>query len=129
MNSFRSNHKRNRFRSNGDRYFKKRNGESYKFNSDYSSNINFQRKFPGRNNHNASKLIEKYNDLAREALLKGDKILSENYFQHADHFARILLEKENHKMPKVKENNETISENTELTSEQEDTQEKQILKS
>jgi hypothetical protein len=129
MNSFRSNHKRNRFRSNGDRYFKKRNGESYKFNSDYSSNINFQRKFPGRNNHNASKLIEKYNDLAREALLKEDKILSENYFQHADHFARILLEKENRKTPKVKENNETISENTELTSEQEDTQEKQILKS
>ena len=129
MNSFRSNHKRNRFRSNGDRHFKRRNGESYKFNSDYSSNINFQRKFPGRNNHNASKLIEKYNDLAREALLKGDKILSENYFQHADHFARILFEKENHKTPKVKENNETISENTELTSEQEDTQEKQILKS
>ena len=129
MNSFRSNYKRNRFRSNGDRHFKKRNGESYKFNSDYSSNINFQRKFPGRNNHNAPKLIEKYNDLAREALLKGDKILSENYFQHADHFARILLEKENRKTPKVKENNETISENTELTSEQEDTQEKQILKS
>ena len=129
MNSFKSNHKRNRFRSNGDRYFKKRNGDTYKFNSDYSSNINFQRKFPGRNNHNASKLIEKYNDLAREALLKGDKILSENYFQHADHFARILLEQENRKTPKVKENNETISENTELTSEQEDTQEKQILKS
>ena len=129
MNSFRSNYKRNRFRSNGDRYFKKRNGESYKFNSDYSSNINFQRKFPGRNNHNASKLIEKYNDLAREALLKEDKILSENYFQHAEHFARILIEKENPKTPKVKENNETISENTELTSEQEDTQEKQILKS
>ena len=129
MNSFKSNHKRNRFRSNGDRYFKKRNGDTYKFNSDYSSNINFQRKFPGRNNHNASKLIEKYNDLAREALLKEDKILSENYFQHADHFARILFEKENSKTPKVKENNETISENTELTSEQEDTQEKQILKS
>ena len=129
MNSFRSNHKRNRFRSNGDRHFKKRNGESYKFNSDYSSNINFQRKFPGRNNHNASKVIEKYNDLAREALLKGDKILSENYFQHADHFARILIEKQNRKTPKVKENNETISEKTELTSEQKDTQEKQILKS
>ena len=35
---------------------------------------------PGRNNHNAPKLIEKYNDLAREALSNGDKILSENYF-------------------------------------------------
>ena len=45
---------------------------------------------PSRNNHNAPKLVEKYNDLAREALSNGDKILSENYFQHADHFTRIL---------------------------------------
>ena len=129
MNSFKNNHKRNRFRSDGDRHFKKRNGESHKFNSDYSSNINFQRNYPGRNNHNTPKLIEKYNDLAREALSKGDKILSENYFQHAEHFARILSEKENHKTPTVKEDNKTISANTELTSKQEDTQAKQILKS
>ena len=54
-------------------------------------------KHPGRNNHNASKLIEKYNDLAREALSNGDKILSENYFQHADHFTRILNERESFK--------------------------------
>ena len=129
MHSFKNNHKRNRFRSDGDRHFKKRNGESHKFNSDYSSNINFQRNYPGRDNHNAPKLVEKYNDLAREALSKGDKILSENYFQHADHFARILSEKENHKTPTVKEDNKTISANTELTSKQEDTQAKQILKS
>ena len=129
MNNFKNYHQRNRFRSNGDRHFKKRNGESHKFNSDYSSNINFQRNYPGRNNHNTPKLIEKYNDLAREALSKGDKILSENYFQHAEHFARILSEKENHKTPKVKEDNKTISANTELTSKQEDTQAKQILKS
>ena len=80
-------YKRNRFRSNGDRHFKKRNGESKKFNSDFPSNVNFQRKSPGRNNHNAPKLIEKYNDLAREALSNGDKILSENYLQ-----AKIYLE-------------------------------------
>ena len=43
MNSFRNNHKRNRFRSNGDRNFRKRNGDSQKFNSDYSTNINFKR--------------------------------------------------------------------------------------
>ena len=129
MNNFKNNHKRYRFRSNGDRNFKKRNGESHKFKSDYSSNINFQRKSPGRNNHNASKLVEKYNDLAREALSKGDKILSENYFQHADHFTRVLSEKEHYKTSKDKENNETISKNIELTSQQEDAQEKQILKS
>ena len=128
MNAFKNNHKRNRFRSNGDRNFKKRNGESHTFRSDYSSNVNFQRKFAGRNNHNASKLVEKYNDLAREALSKGDKILSENYFQHADHFARILSEKEHNKTSKDKESKETISENVELTSKQEDVQEKQTIK-
>ena len=133
MNNFKNIHRRKRFRSNGDRGYKKRNGDSQKFNSDYSSNINFQRKFPGKNNHNASRLVEKYTDLAREALSKGDKILSENYFQHADHFARILSEKENYKLQKDKEknnqNNQSISENVELaskTEETEETKEKQI---
>ena len=135
MNSFRNNHKRNRFRSNGDRNFRKRNGDSQKFNSDYSSNISFQRKHPGKNNHNASKLIDKYNDLAREALSKGDKILSENYFQHADHFARILSERQNHKILKDKDSithkDNTTSENNELSSKEEqgEINEKQILKS
>ena len=64
----------------------------------------FQRKIPGRNNHNASKLIEKYNNLAREALSNGDKILSENYFQHADHFTRILSDQDNNKKSKFSEN-------------------------
>ena len=41
----------------------------------------------------AEKLVEKYNMLAKEALTSGDKSLSENYYQHADHFARILHEK------------------------------------
>ena len=38
----------------------------------------------------AEKLFEKYNSLAKEALSSGDKTLSENYFQHADHFYRII---------------------------------------
>ena len=60
--------------------------------------IAFKEKCPGRNNHNASKLIEKYSNLAREALSTGDKILSENYFQHADHFTRVLNERESIKI-------------------------------
>tara|TARA_B100001029_G_scaffold80241_1_gene65821 strand:+ start:70 stop:438 length:369 start_codon:yes stop_codon:yes gene_type:complete len=92
MRSFRNNNKRSRYRINGDRNFK-RNGEGQSF----ASNANFQRKSPGRNNQNASKLIEKYTDLAREALSNGDKILSENYFQHADHFIRIQEQKEKYK--------------------------------
>ena len=102
MRTFRNNNKRDRFRNN-DRHFK-RNDDVAKFNSNFSPNSNFIRKVPGRNNHNAPKLIEKYNDLAREALSNGDKILSENYFQHADHFMRILAEQENFKLSKVNDN-------------------------
>ena len=94
MVTFRSNNnnRRNNFRRS-DRNFKS-NGDRPKYGSNFSNNENFQRRSPGRNNHNASKLIEKYNNLAREALSSGDKILSENYFQHADHFTRILNEQE-----------------------------------
>ena len=90
-----NNNRRNNFRRN-DRGFKS-NGDRPKYGTNFSNNENFQRKVPGRNNHNASKLIEKYNDLARDAITSGDKILSENYFQHADHFTRILNEQESYK--------------------------------
>ncbi len=94
MVTFRNNNnvRRNNFRRN-DRGFKS-NTDRPKYGSNYTKNDNFQRKSPGRNNHNASKLIEKYSNLAREALSGGDKILSENYFQHADHFTRILNEQD-----------------------------------
>ena len=94
MVTFRNNNniRRNNFRRN-DRNFKT-TGDRPKFSSNYSNNENFKRKIPGRNNHNASKLIEKYNDLAREASSSGDKILSENYLQHADHFTRVMNEQE-----------------------------------
>ena len=107
MVTFRNNNnvRRNNFRRN-DRNFKS-NGDRPKFGSNYSNNDNFKRKVPGRNNHNAPKLIEKYNDLAREASSNGDKILSENYLQHADHFTRILNEQENYKKLKFAENTST----------------------
>ncbi len=105
MVTFRNNNstaRRNNFRRN-DRNFKS-NGDRPKFSSNFSHNENFKRKAPGRNNHNAPKLIEKYNDLAREASSNGDKILSENYLQHADHFTRILNEQENFKKAKFAQN-------------------------
>ena len=101
MVTFRSNNSNNRrppFRSNNNRRPPFRsNNEGSKF----SNNDNFQRKVPGRNNHNAVKLIEKYNDLARAALANEDKILSENYFQHADHFTRVQNEQESLRMARV----------------------------
>ena len=113
MVTFRNNSNSNRrvnFRRS-DRTFKS-NGERQKFTSNFSSNENFKRKLPGRNNHNASKLIEKYNDLAREALSNGDKILSENYLQHADHFTRIINEREAIKKEKFEEKKNNFSNNT-----------------
>ena len=121
MNNYKNNYRRNRFKSNGDRNFRKRNGNGHKNNGEFNNNLDFKRKNPGRNNQNASKLIDKYNDLAREALSNGDKILSENYLQHADHFARIMqsreiakdlnsnssnIEKNNSENKKFTENNE-----------------------
>jgi hypothetical protein len=102
MVTFRNNNSNNNrrppFRSNNNRRPPFRsNNEGSKF----SNNDNFQRKVPGRNNHNAIKLIEKYNDLAREALANEDKILSENYFQHADHFTRVQNEQESLRMARV----------------------------
>ena len=97
-NSNNSNNRRPPFRSNNNRRPPFRsNNEGSKF----SNNDNFKRSVPGRNNHNAVKLIEKYNDLAREALANEDKILSENYFQHADHFTRVQNEQESLRMARV----------------------------
>ena len=108
MVTFRNNNsRRNSFRRN-DRNFKS-NGERTKYVNNFSKNENFQRKLPGRNNHNASKLIEKYSNLAREALSSGDKILSENYFQHADHFTRILNDQDYQKRNNLTTDNSTNS--------------------
>ena len=108
MVTFRNNNnRRNNFRRN-DRNFKNNVIDKNKFGTNFSSNDNFQRKTPGRNNHNAAKLHEKYNNLAREALSSGDKILSENYFQHADHFKRILNDQENIKKMKLNNVNDPI---------------------
>ena len=110
-----NNNRRNNFRRT-DRGFKS-SGERQKFSSNFSNSDNFKRKSPGRNNHNAAKLIEKYNDLAREASSHGDKILSENYLQHADHFTRILNERENFRKEKYFENQENKIENNNVPQE------------
>ena len=98
MVTFRNNNRRSNFRRNDRNH--KRNGEVSQFKSHFPSKEGFQRKVPSRNNYNASKLVEKYNDLAREALTNGDKILSESYFQHAEHFTRILKEQEKNRIVK-----------------------------
>ena len=129
MVTFRNNNniRRNNFRRN-DRGFKS-NTDRSKYGSNFSKNENFQRKSPGRNNHNASKLIEKYSNLAREALSSGDKILSENYFQHADHFTRILNDQDAQRKLNSISNDQSESKQNivEVNKEQKDTDEKKTL--
>ena len=108
MNNYRNNRK-NRFKSSNDRGFRKRNLNGHKSQNDFNSNSEFRHRNPGRNNQNAAKLIEKYNNLAREASSSGDKILSENYLQHADHFSRILSLQETSKISN--DNNNVIEQN------------------
>ena len=39
---------------------------------------------------NASHIAEKYNILAQDAQTSGDTVMAENYFQHAEHYLRII---------------------------------------
>ena len=84
--------RRFRHRSNGRNHQSRDNGATQvrlRSNSFSSSNTRNYFKTP----QSAEKLFEKYNALAKEALSSGDKTLSENYFQHADHFMRIIENK------------------------------------
>ena len=114
MSNFKNNNRRGRFKPNGDRGFR-RNGNGHKTNGDFSNGPSFKRRHPGKNNQNASKLVEKYNDLAREALSNGDKILSENYLQHSEHFSRVLISQESSRnnVEKLPETNESSQINVE----------------
>ena len=81
--------RRNRFRS-GDKSFKRINSQELRMSGSVNSVNSHQRKSFGRNGNNPEKLLEKYNSLAKEASSNGDKILSENYYQYADHFLRVI---------------------------------------
>jgi|TARA_B100000749_G_scaffold82280_1_gene62420 hypothetical protein len=99
-----NNNRRNKFRTSNRNF--RTNGSNI---PSLGLKNNFQRMHSSGNNNNAPKLIEKYSNLAREALLNGDKMLSENYYQHADHFLRILQEQRMSKIESKKESNELIT--------------------
>ena len=111
--------KRNKFRSNdrgfrsNDRGFRRNGSQDLGTGGISSTSKNFQRTFFGRNGLKAEKLLEKYNGLAKEALLSGDKILSESYYQHADHFLRVIESRnliQNNSKPHL--DNSSIGENS-----------------
>ena len=87
---FQRRHKRFRRRSNGPHGGNEKRIRPISFISHQPRN-NF------KNIQSAEKLFEKYNALAKEAMSSGDKTLSENYLQHADHFIRIIEDKNRNK--------------------------------
>ena len=87
MRNFRNN--RRRFRNNSFDRNLKINSNDQSLGTTFGNISDFRKKNFSRNNFNSPKLIQKYTDLAREALSTGDKILYENYMQHAEHFIRI----------------------------------------
>ena len=81
--------RRYKFRSN-DKDFRRNDSQDLRISGINSDSNNFQRRSFSRNGLKVEKLLEKYNNLAKEALSNGDKILSESYYQHADHFLRVI---------------------------------------
>ena len=90
MRNFKNN--RRRFRSNSFERNFRINSNDQNLSSSFGNVSDFKIKKYSKNNFNSPKLIQKYSNLAREALSSGDKILYENYLQHSDHFSRILSE-------------------------------------
>ena len=74
----------------------------------------------------AEKSFEKYTSLAKEAMSSGDKTLSENYLQHADHFMRVIEDKNRIRnqnkiniVDKPIENNKNYSDSTNINQSEE----------
>ena len=91
------NDKIRRFRPRQNKFRSRRHNNNGLKNNGIVNQVNNQRNSLSRINFNKSpqnleRIIEKYKNLAKEALSAGDKILHENYLQHSDHFSRILSE-------------------------------------
>ena len=108
------NNRRRKFRSNLKPYRRRNSSEGHRVNHQHSVFNGPVRVNSYRGNHNAQKLIEKYSDLAKEAMSSGDRILSENYFQHADHFSRILAA--NNSVNNENANSHSVSESNDKNS-------------
>ena len=108
-----NNNRRRNFRPRPQRNnFRRRNGSMNSNNgTNFSSNgnMNFNRNGSMNNPHNVEKTMQKFQQLAKDAQSSGDPVLVENYLQHADHFVRLIAEKnKNYQLNKEKNNNEVI---------------------
>ena len=106
--------RRYRPRSN-DKEYRKNDFQDLRIGGVNSASKNFQRRSFSRNGLKAEKLLEKYNNLAKEALSNGDKILSESYYQHADHFLRVIENRNSTQNDSISHlDNSSIEKNSEI---------------
>ena len=52
--------------------------------------------------------VDKFNNLARESLSSGDRVTAEGFYQHADHYQRLLNERLQDRVAAEKVQRETI---------------------
>ena len=105
-----------RFRSRSNGRNQRQHGHSHGHMQRNNSFSNGHTRNNFRPTQSAEKLLEKYNNLAKEAISSGDKTLGENYLQHADHFMRIIEDK-NRNRDQVKTNviEKTVVDSTSTT--------------
>ena len=91
-----SEHKRRSFRPRPQRSgFRPRNSNGQNSNGHFQSNGNggiSRNNGSMTNPFNVEKTVQKYQQLAKDALTSGETVLHENYLQHAEHFSRRLAE-------------------------------------
>ena len=105
-----------RFRSRSNGRNQRQHGHSHSHMKRNNSFSNGHSRNNFRSTQSAEKLLEKYNNLAKEAISSGDKTLGENYLQHADHFMRIIEDKNrNRNLAKDNIVNKTPNENKNLS--------------
>ena len=108
------NDQKRRFRPRPQRNgFRPRNNGGQKPNNHFHSggNGNISRNNGSMTNpFNLEKTVQKYQQLAKDAITSGDPVLHENYLQHAEHFNRRLTELN----VKPRESKEQKNENTSL---------------
>lgn len=54
-----------------------------------------------KNNNQLQQQMDKYINLAKDAASSGDRIAAERYYQHADHYYRVAMEKRVQQQPRA----------------------------
>jgi len=119
--------RRRRFRSK-DRPFRRRNGGDNHLGTPSSFYNGQSRPYSFKGPQNIHKLIEKYSLLAKEALSSGDRVLSENYLQHVDHFSRIAGNNVNNKNDNLNNNDNLNKEESSVTNNKDASPEENSIK-